>query len=254
MAADLMRMGSIGLDSSKLPALLGASAVLLAVLGLTYALHQGADRAVSHLQVEGSFEHVNPEVVRQAVIRQLGGGFVSLDLEAVRAAAEQLPWVAHARAERVWPSDVRLRIWERVPVARWGAKDLLSTEAVVFTPAAADLDPALPQLSGSAGHEREVMETFKGLNERLRETPFALSSLALDPRGEWTAHTQNGIDLHLGRDKPESKLDTLTGPVLEALGQRLQEVNYIDLRYSNGFSVAWRAPAPAAVQGGARNE
>lgn len=247
MAADAMRIAELGVGPLKAASLMGAAVVVLSLIGMAYSLHHSSDRAVSHLQIEGGFQHVQPDAVRAAVIERLGGGFVSLDLDAVREAAEQLPWVARARVERIWPADVRVRIWERVPMARWGAEQLISTEAVVFKPQPADLDPALPQLSGSAGHEREVMETFKGLSERLSGTPFALASLALDPRGEWTARTSSGIDLHLGREKPESKLDTLMGPVTEALGQRLQEVNYVDLRYSNGFSVAWRAPAPVAA-------
>lgn len=249
MAADAIHIPGISIGRFNAMSLLGSGVVLLALLGMSYALNRGGERAVSHLEVEGEFQHVKPDAVRAAVIEQLGEGFVALDLDAVRNAAETLPWVARARAERVWPADVRVRVWERVPMARWGDKGLLSTEAVPFMPAVADLDPSLPQLSGGVGHEREVMETFKGLSERLKDTPFALASLALDPRGEWTARTQSGIALHLGREKPDSKLDTLTGPVMQALGQRLQEVNYVDLRYSNGFSVAWRAPAPVAATG-----
>ena len=244
MAADAMHISETGLSRFNVTSLFGTCVVLLMLLGATYALHHGGERAVSHLQVEGTFQHVKPDVVRAIVGEQINSGFVTLNLDGVRNAAEKLPWVERARAERIWPADVRVRIWERTPVARWGNKDLLSTEAVAFTPAVTDLDPNLPQLSGTPGHEREVMETFKGLHERLNDTPFALISLSLDPRGEWTARTKGGIDLHLGREKPETKLDTITGPLSRALGQRLQEVNYVDLRYSNGFSVAWRVPAP----------
>jgi cell division protein FtsQ len=249
MAADVMNKSGADMGRFNLMSLAGSGLVTLAVLSMAVALHRGGERAVSHLEVEGEFHHVKPDAVRAAVIEKLGDGFVALDLDIVRGAAEKLPWVARARAERVWPADVRVRIWERVPMARWGDKELLSTDAIPFRPTAVDLDASLPQLSGSSGHEREVMETFKGLSERLKDTPFALTSLALDPRGEWTAQTRSGIALHLGRENPETKIDTLTGPVLKALGQRLQEVNYVDLRYSNGFSVAWRAPAPVAAFG-----
>jgi cell division protein FtsQ len=247
MAADAMHMTGISMGRFNAMSLLGSVMVLLAVLGISYSLSRGGEHAVSHLEVEGEFQHVQPSAVRIVVIEQLGEGFAALDLDAVRTAVETLPWVARARAERIWPADVRVRVWERVPIARWGDKGLLSSEAVPFIPAAADLNPSLPQLSGGAGHEREVMETFKSLSERLKDTPFALNSLSLDPRGEWTALTQSGIALHLGRENPDSKLDTLTGPVMQALGQRLQEVKYVDLRYSNGFSVAWRVPAPIAA-------
>lgn len=242
MTMNAPRMGSVNLR----PLLTGLSAVLLLLVGagLVSAIRSGG--AVTHLQVEGDFYHVTAQAVRAAVEPQLGQGFARLDLDAVRAAVEALPWVERARVERIWPGDVRVRVWEREPFARWGVTGLLSTGAVPFTPLSSEMPKDLPLLSGPPGHEREVMEAFQRLGTSLAGTPFALASLALDARGEWIAQTRGGIELRLGRDAPDAKLDMITGPLTRALAQRLQEVKYVDLRYTNGFAVAWREPAPAA--------
>lgn len=230
------------------PVLAGVSALLLILGGGgLYSVVRG-NHAVEHLQIEGPFKRVSPELVRVAVANQLPEGFLTMDLDAARASLERLPWVEHARVERVWPGDLRVRIWEREPFSRWHSNELLSTKAVAFLPDAKEIPEGLPQLSGPDGHEAEVMEAYKELSKSLASTPLPLAQLDMDTRGEWLAHTSNGIELRLGQGDPLAKLDMITGPMLRALGPRLQEVNYVDLRYTNGFAVAWRAPGASAEE------
>ena len=230
------------------PVLAAVSALLLILGGGgLYGAARG-NHAVEHLQIEGPFKRVSPELVRTAVADQLPEGFLTMDLDAARASLERLPWVEHARVERVWPGDLRVRIWEREPYSRWHSNELLSTKAVAFLPDVKEIPEGLPQLSGPDGHEQEVMDAYKQLSQRLAATPLPLAQLDMDTRGEWLAHTASGVEMRLGQGDPLSKLDMITGPMLRALGPRLSEVNYVDLRYTNGFAVAWRVPGAAAEE------
>ncbi len=193
------------------------------------------------LEISGEFAHVQPELVRAALTGQLNVDFYRLDLGAVKAVVESLPWVAAARVERAWPATVRVHVQEHTPYARWGAASLLSESGVVFTPLARDLPEGLPQLTGPDGQQAAVREAFEILNEQLAGTPFVPRSLARDARGEWTAVTADGIELKLGRGAPLETVARLSGPVRVALEGRLQEVAYVDLHYINGFAVGWRS-------------
>lgn len=199
----------------------------------------GALPVVSKLEIAGDFKHLDPVQVRARLQPELSGTLLSLNLDQIRATAENLPWVAQARIERVWPDAVRVSLREHTPYARWGEKSLLSDSGVVFTPTEEITIEGLPQLSGSGGQQDLVVQTFRELSARIGAGDFAIAALTLNPRGEWTARTGSGVELRLGRGDPLPKAALIAGVVTRSLGLRLAEINYVDLRYSNGFAVGW---------------
>jgi cell division protein FtsQ len=223
-----------------------------AVLALLISFLVPEDAPLTQLQVRGPLERVHPEDVRAAVHDQLETSFFAVDVGQVREAVDKLPWVRSSSVERVWPGALSVRVWERDAFARWNEDSLLDTDAHAFTPRAADIPTGLPQLGGVAGHEAEVKAAWKRMSEPLAGTALALTGLSMDARGEWTGHAANGVELRLGTDAPDRHLALLTGVVQRELGGRWADVQYIDLRYTNGFAVGWAKPqANAPGSGGA---
>ncbi|MDP3859374.1 MAG: FtsQ-type POTRA domain-containing protein [Stagnimonas sp.] len=226
---------------------------LLSLAALAAALVAGrlllarVDAQPRELVVQGLLQHVRADEVRAAAATAIDGRLFEVDLDAVRLAVERLPWVAHARVDRQWPARLVVRIWERVPFARWGAAEALSTEGRVFAPGPEPLAATLPQLDGAPGREREVMTMYRQLADRLAETPLALAGLRQDARGDWMATTQSGVALRFGRSSPLDQVERLKTVVLPSLAPRLAEVRTVDLRYLNGYAVSWREPAPTSA-------
>lgn len=221
-----------------------AAALMIAAALLPQAVRLGPEHAAVTLEVRGEFRYLAPEAVRRELAGQLDKDFYQLDLVALRRRVERLPWVAQARIERVWPGTVRVDVDEHRPYARWGSDSLLAESGVLFTPAAGELPDGLPQLDGPPGRQQSVREAFEALRARLAQTPFVPVRLTLNPRGEWTAWTADGLELRLGRspdgEAPLAAAATLAGPAQRALEGRLQEVAYVDLHYIHGFAVGWR--------------
>jgi hypothetical protein len=71
---------------------------------------------VQRIEVEGT-RHLDPDRVRALAGDFLGEPLFFLDLEAVRRAVEDDPWVARASVGRVWPCVVRVTVTERTPAA-----------------------------------------------------------------------------------------------------------------------------------------
>ena len=245
------------LPRALLPAIV-AAAVVAVLLLLGHALKPVLNRPVQALRVDGEFVHLRPQQIATAAAITSGAPLFDIDLEAVRSQVEALPWVAHARVSRVWPGRIALRVWERKPYALWGDKGLVDDEGHAFVPAAAELPQDLPRLAGPAGREGEVMQDYQQMAQALAGSAFAANGLQLDARGAWTLSTVAGIELRLGSEDPRGKLVLLQGPVLRTIGDKLDQVAYVDLRYSNGFAVGWKnsgGPCPAtkgAAPGSAR--
>ncbi|MEQ1439909.1 cell division protein FtsQ/DivIB [Fontimonas sp. SYSU GA230001] len=232
---------------SRLLRFLIGSAALCAAAAAVWAFFQmtGA-RPVARLLIEGELRRVSAAEIDAAVRPLLDARFVDVDLDAVHQAVQSLPWVARVRVEREWPATVRLRLWERMPAARWGTDGLLDGDAVIFAPQGREVPESLPELSGPEGSAPRVLATYRRLSARLDGSPFALLSLGEDARGDWTGTTRDGVVLRFGRDDPLTAVDVLLGPAAQALAARMDAVKYVDLRYTNGFSVGWRElPADA---------
>lgn len=218
----------------------GMVSLLVVLVGGWNLLRAHSSPHVEQLQIEGPLLRVSSAEVRAALQPLLEQEFLALDLNQAREHLSAIPWVARSRIERIWPGTLRVVIWEREPFARWNAEEVLDHEAQAFKPAPHEIPPGLVQLGGVPGREREVMAGYQQLAAKLASTPFALSSLRQDARGEWTARTVGGIELRLGQDAAEEKVPVLLGSVLNKLSDDLLQVEYIDLRYTNGFAVGWR--------------
>jgi len=232
----------------QLPRWAWMTVLALLALALLAPFVSMPERPFDRLQVIGDLQHVEVDEIHRAVEPQLAGGFFAFDVDAARTAVEAFPWVARARVSLLWPGVVAVRIWERQAGAVWNDKGLLDVDAVPFAPPKAEWPDALPALRGPDGSESLVFDTFQRMNEVLGATPFALASLALDPRAEWTATTREGIELRFGASAPQLQLDLLTRTVLPELGDRLEDITHIDLRYTNGFAVGLTEEAQARKQ------
>jgi cell division protein FtsQ len=233
-----LRAGFPVLPRAVVPLLLTA-ALLFGVLLLGHALRPMLDRPLRAVQVQGEFTHLSAEQIAAAAALDVNARVLDVDLPAVRQRIEALPWVGRARVTRVWPDRLALRVWERQPYARWNEDAMVDTDARSFVPPAKDLAMDLPRLAGPAGREAELMRANEALGTALDGSPFVPAGLALDVRGEWSLRTARGITLRLGSEDPLAKTALILGAVSSTLGARLDQVEAIDLRYTNGFAVAW---------------
>lgn len=233
------------------PQLLSAIADLLMLVGAAALLAAGAvwlvrvpSLPVKQVVFVESLEHTRRGEVEQVLPSALRGNFFSLDLEAVRVALEQLPWVRRAQIRRVWPATLEVSIEEHRAVARWGEgyAEMVNSHGEVFAALLPESEMRrLPLLAGPSGTAREVLERFVGFNETLATVGERALQLTLSPRLAWQLKMENGMRVEIGREHPKSPV----GPRLERFVAVYPSMvaglpvlpTVVDLRYPNGFAM-----------------
>lgn len=200
-------------------------------------------RPVQAVRVAGPFEHVTRVEIEEAIGEELSRGFFRVDVDAVRAAAMALPWVRDASVRRVWPGNVHITVVEREAIARWNDDALLESDGTLFAPRQLASTGSLPLLRGPAGTQLEVLAFYRRLSrafEALAALPVRQVTLA--PRGSWRAVLDGGIELVVGEAPSERRLERIARAFPRIFGDRLGDVERVDMRYASGIAVRWRAP------------
>lgn len=201
---------------------------------------------VKAVRVEGEFKHQTRAQVHAAISGYAAGGFFSVDVDAMRRAALGLPWVASAAVRRVWPDTLQVTVREHQPRARWGAHALLNEQGVVFTPSADAFPPGLPLLEGPPGFEATVLARMAKFNSALQPLRQQVQRLTLDERRAWSMTLSNGVEVLLGREEIDARLQRYIIAYPSVLALRATQLTTVDLRYTNGFAARW---APVLTTG-----
>lgn len=200
------------------------------------------------LVVQGDLQHVSPVTVRDSVLPTVTGhGFFRIDMQAAQTAVQSLPWVAQATVRRSWPHTLYISLIEEVPVARWNDAGLLDAQGKVFMHGDIGAYAALPLLSGPEGSAQDVLADYNAFAALTRARGLTITQLTLDARGAASVQLSDGIEVRLGREAAQQRLERFGAVALPALGPQLTSVAYVDMRYTNGFAVGWVNPANSAA-------
>lgn len=207
----------------------------------------GAERfPLARLRVSGQFERVQAEQLRAAVAPHARRGYFAVDLHAAQRAVERLPWVESAQVRKQWPDVLEVRVVEHRPFARWGEDRMLSERGVLF-PLPPDLaDARLPRLDGPPARAPEVVALYNEARELFAPLGYGVAELGVDARGSWSLVLDNGTRVVVGRDDARARLQRFVRVLPQLLAGQARPLERADLRYTNGFTLAWGRPATRA--------
>jgi cell division protein FtsQ len=218
---------------NRISDLLFTLALLLAVCGALYfSIHLPAF-ALREVRVDGKLAHVTGEQVETVVRHELKGNFFTLNLAATRAAFEKLPWVRKVNVRRQWPDQLEVTLEEQVPLARWGDLGLVNNYGEVFEAA---YDGKLPLFVGPAGAAKEVTIQYEYFRRSLAEIGMVPVQVQVSQRRAWQIRLEDGMTLELGREQIETRLARFVASYGRTLGKLARHIDYVDLRYANGFA------------------
>ena len=219
---------------------------VIAVAAVVLSYHFSSvllDKPIDAITVEGPFQRVSALQIEEAIADELNYGFLSADLNAIRERVVALPWIDQAMVARRWPATLEIAVTEQVPAACWGENGLLNTRGELFVTNARHIPAELPRLSGPEDRSAEVAQRYLKIREQLIPMGLDLRRVHLDARGAWELTLQNGVEIRLGRRDVDERTGLFIDVVANIVASREAEIEFVDMRYSNGFSIGWRGDA-----------
>ncbi len=196
---------------------------------------------VHDVKVDGELRHVDARTLQQVVTRHLTPGLLQVDLQALRAEVRNIPWVEDVSVRRLLPSTLLLAVTEHEPVARWGRGQLLGRDGSVFEPPQTTAAFAsLPSLVGPAEMQRELHAVYMRYAPWFKKLRLQVAEIELDQRRSWRVRLTDGVVLELGRTQLAQRLQRFASLYAGPLLLEWENVQRVDLRYTNGVAVRWR--------------
>jgi len=197
--------------------------------------------------------------------------FLLLNLQDIRAKIEDISFVRKAYVRRAFPNGMFVKVDVHQPVAWWGKGessvlvnkygeifDLVSEntpvnhrggiskiEKIIFS----IIDGNIPHLVGRPEYVTEILQMYNHLQPLLASLHSPIHTLERTEYGRWRVMLNSGTRLELGRDEEQEgnammqKIHQLINTLPKILHQgdiKLQNIEYIDLRYPSGYVLQLR--------------
>jgi cell division protein FtsQ len=212
------------------------------ILGIVYLAQSDQLLPIRSIHLTANFNNLDQQEIETTLQGYIGKGFFSLDIHHLQQTLKANSWTDSVSVRRVWPDKLRVTITEKKPVARWDDEHLLSDSAQVFAAHSADFGH-LP-LVHADNHEPDwVLRQFHKLQMQFQRVDERVVWLRVDSRGALDLKLINGLQIKLGREDIDHKIARLMNIYQQQILPRREQIERIDLRYSNGFAVAWKNEA-----------
>lgn len=166
--------------------------------------------------------------------------FFNFKMKYLKKEIESIEWVKYADIRRVYPSGVRIYIEEYQPKAIWNDKGYLDSNGDIFL--VNKVKKKLPKIY-SENNRNHVMFDYLSLFAKylsiynindsiveIHENKIRSVKILLNSR----------ISIELGSNNVSEKIEMFFKVYKKLKSRDLKKIRYIDMRYSNGFSIGWK--------------
>lgn len=189
------------------------------------------------------------QTLQQTMSQQTVSSFFTNDLQSLRDIAMRLAWVDQVSVTRDWQRGIVITALPKQAVANFGTERLVDAKGEVFVPAeSSDLrQPQFATLQGSIDQASVIMQQMQQINDWYAPLDMQVEDIILTPRMTWLVRFDNGLRVIVDNENTAQKLLSLSQLLAAQLNNRLSEMQSIDLRYKNGFTIAWNIKEVSAT-------
>lgn len=205
--------------------------------------------------IKGEYNEVDPNSIKSILQPYLNTGLLQLKTGTLRQELQDLPWVETAELDRDWPNTLVIVLTEKIPVARWRNNALITAAGEVFFPPTDTIPKNLPVLETSSNLITEGIALLQEVKIAVASINLQVKSLILTQRQTLSLtlqsiptttdsadsnSNQGTIQVLLGEEDIQNRLNRFISVYPKVFANRLNQVEYADMRYTNGMAVKWK--------------
>ena len=166
--------------------------------------------------------------------------FFNVDINYLQSKIENIDWISSANIRRSYPNKIIIFVTEHVPIAIWNNKDYLNQYGEIFT--ANKKNNKFPILISKNNKNKIIFEYLSLFsNDLIRHNiNEKVVKIIEDDIRSISVILSSGITIKLGSKNVKEKIDIFFKVYQTLNSSDLSKMRYIDMRYSNGFSVGWK--------------
>ncbi len=235
---DMASEGSRWHYRGVLTGLIAAAVALFAHLGYLY-LSDVSQFPINTVKISASFQRISRQQLEAVLSTYQQYSFFSLPAQRLQLALQSLDWADTASVNRIWPDVLNIKLVEKEPVAKWN-QSLITADGRLFSVGAADEGFEFSELTGPDSQKNDVLQIYQKLSKLLSSYGLNVALLKLHDNQSWDLSLTNGIDLHLGKQDLEKRVERFCKAYQATLASKLDQLASVDLRYERGMAVLWR--------------
>jgi len=198
------------------------------------------NQSVTKIQYVNEMKRVSPDELRGISTKIYDEGFLQINLSDIKEEIGQVNWVKSVSLERRWPDQINILIEEEDIIGWWNKDSIINSKGNLFSLDEQSLPGGLIEFYGPNGQQAIVYEKYLLFAEELSTRGILIEKVTLDFKGSWIVTIRPNIALRLGKENIGERFDRFLMIWDESLLDNLAVIEYIDLRYTEGFSVKKR--------------
>ena len=184
--------------------------------------------------------------LQQVMDQQQVSSFFTSDLQTLRDITTGLAWVDQVSIARDWQRGIVVTALPKQAIANFGTERLVDAKGSVFVPADSNdlTQKGFATLQGEIAQAPVIMQQMQQINDWYAPLGMQVEDIILSPRMTWLIRFDNGQRVIVDNENTAQKLLSLSQLLGNQLKERRDEIQSVDLRYKNGFTIAWQMAQP----------
>ena len=197
---------------------------------------------IKNISIESIIININKDDVFEKSKNYLDSkSFFNFKINILKKEIEKVSWVKSADIRRVYPGEIKIYIEEHIPIAIWNNESYMNNIGDIFF--INNIKKNLPILISNQSGNKIMFEYFSLLLKYISDENFDIKIKKIEENDirSLSAYLSSGIIVKFGSKDIRGKIRTFIKVYKTLNTSDLEKIRYIDMRYSNGFSIGWKS-------------